>query len=134
MKTIQQLKNEHEDKLSAIFDKLGIFFAFSDWQFDEQKKEGVEYIGGGYGMVLPKANVDEWVRMFDEHTKQCEKDYADNVPLEEYIKYELANHECYYTSEYSEALEPVQLFYPDCTIEDVRKVYFKQLMKEEAYV
>lgn len=37
MKTIQQTKKEQEDKLSKILDDLGIFFAFSQDQFNEKK-------------------------------------------------------------------------------------------------
>lgn len=123
MKTIQEIQNEQKDKLSKIFEDLGIFFAFTQTRFNEMKQDGVTYVDGGYGMIIPKDNAQKWKERFDEYSKEGEIEYSTNVPMNEYIKYELNNHECFYTGDYSEALGAVQAYYPDCTIDDVRAVY-----------
>lgn len=123
MKTIQQIKKEQQDKLSKMFDDLGIFFAFSKEQLNEKKQDGITYVNGGYGMIIPKDNSQKWKERFDEYSKEGEIEYANHIPMEEYILYELNNHECFYTGDYSEALEAVQVYYPSCTIDSVRAVY-----------
>lgn len=41
---MKYLSNYIEEKQTKLFNDLWIFFAFSDKQFEEQKKEWIEYI------------------------------------------------------------------------------------------
>ena len=69
MKEIHEIRAEREDRMTALFNKVGLFFAFSNEQFEKNKtplREGEEYVtvqGGGY---MPKGNVDELKRGWDE--------------------------------------------------------------------
>lgn len=130
MKTIKEIQKEQIVKLSALFKELGIFFAFSQEQFNEQKKEGVVYVSGDFGMVLPAENVkayyDRHKKLIDEETEELKA----NVPMDDYIRYQLANHECFFTGDYEEILEFVQAFYTHCTMEDIRRVYYKYVNEE----
>ena len=47
------------DYLTPILEANGAFFAFSQSQFDEQKKEGVIYVSMGAGLICPKENADK---------------------------------------------------------------------------
>ena len=42
-----------QEKMTALFNKYGVFFAFSDEQFLRQRVEGVEYTTFGAGSVVP---------------------------------------------------------------------------------
>ncbi|MDH6311055.1 hypothetical protein M2451_003901 [Dysgonomonas sp. PFB1-18] len=125
MKTIVQIKEEHQNKLSALFDSLGIFFAFSNEQFEEGRKEGVKYANGGQGMLIPIDNVKEYVRRFSELEKDTEAEFAKHIPMDDYILYELNNHEAFYTWCTDDAYEVVKYRYPNCTPDDMKRV-FKQ--------
>jgi 4-hydroxy-3-methylbut-2-enyl diphosphate reductase IspH len=45
--------------VDEMLKETGSFFAFSNKQFDEQKKDGVEYVGVTAGLVTPKDRVKE---------------------------------------------------------------------------
>lgn len=123
MSTISQIKEECQSKISAMLAELGVFFAFSNQQFDEHKKEGVTYVQMGMGMIAPKENAKLVREAIDRINAETGEAYRERVPINEYILYELYNHECFYTGNYSEILELVQFHYPDCTIENIWEVY-----------
>ncbi|MFV0536825.1 MAG: hypothetical protein ACK5M3_05555 [Dysgonomonas sp.] len=122
-KSISDLRKEREDKMSKMFSDLGIFFAFSNEQLVAGRKEGVTYVNAGAGMIIPKDNVEEFkkrhIQLFDE----MEREYAENVPMDDYILYELNNHEAFYTWSVDEAYEAVKQYYPSCTIDDMNRVF-----------
>lgn len=123
MANFHQLREEFEVKQSALFKEYGVFFAFSQKQFDEQRKEGVRYVSAEFGMILPKDKVDAFM---DAHQKLIEENQARHkaeVDMDEYILYELYNHESFYTGRTSDALRAVWANFPDCTQEDVSRVY-----------
>ncbi len=53
---MKYLSEYMEEKQTALFNQTGSFFAFGNKQFDEQKKEGVNYISMGSGLICPKEN------------------------------------------------------------------------------
>jgi uncharacterized membrane protein len=76
MKSIPELKKEKYDKLSELFEKVGLFFALSSEQFAKNKtflKEGDKYVlvgGIGYaGGYLPKSNSKEFRKGIKEINK-----------------------------------------------------------------
>ncbi|MFV0331941.1 MAG: hypothetical protein ACK5KL_19290 [Dysgonomonas sp.] len=125
MKTISEIKEAHQNKLSKLFESLGIFFAFSKEQFEQSRKEGVVYADGGYGMIIPKDNVQEYLQRVQELAKEVETEYAENIPLDDYIEYELHNHEAFYTWSTDDAFEAVKQYYPNCTSDDMKRVFNK---------
>lgn len=101
---IQELKKQQEEKHSALFKKVGLFWAFSNEQFAANKtplREGEKYVSIGAGGYLPKGNMTE----FEKGMKEINiwfKAEAKRIKFE-HIKYELFNHECFYTGDISEA-------------------------------
>jgi len=98
---VQQLDKLQQDKLSELFKKCGLFFAFSNQQFEEQKKElepGDEYINAGSGAILPKSKVKEYIdgmKEINRWYKAAIKDGGAGLRREK-ILYELNNHEAFY--------------------------------------
>ena len=108
MKSLGELRAERESRVSELFKRVGLFFAFSNKQFEENKtplREGDKYVATSYGGYLPKGNVEEYragMREIDEWY-DGEIDAA-NLGDEE-IRYELNNHECYYTGDPTDVVE-----------------------------
>ena len=97
-----------ESAQTDCFKKHGVFFAFSDAQFDKQKTEGVEYASLGAGTICPKANVKAF--MID-HEGIVKAGIAKRIEAEgktAIIRYELANYESWYTGDYSQAAEALE--------------------------
>ncbi|WP_444823022.1 DUF7659 family protein, partial [Vibrio parahaemolyticus] len=44
---MKYLSDYTQQPQTALFDELGAFFAFSNKQFDEAKKKGIEYVSLG---------------------------------------------------------------------------------------
>lgn len=108
MKTIDELKKEKQDRYTALFAECGVFFAFSDKQFAENKtplSEGEKYVAMRNGGYLPKSKVPTYLNS----SKAIEKWYKDEVKngklAEQEILYELQNHECFYTQDIEDVLE-----------------------------
>lgn len=105
------------------FDARGCFFAFGDKQFDEQKKEGVEYESTSIGLICPKGTAGKVLKELSEFNKKEEEKRIEHFGLERIIAYELGNYECYYTGEWQQVFE----MYKDygATSEMVREIYLK---------
>lgn len=101
---LQELKQQQESANSVLFDKCGLFFAFSNEQFAANKtplKEGEKYVailGGGY---VPKGNLNMLLDGMEANRKEYQKAVkANNLRLKQ-IAYEFGNHECFYTGDWS---------------------------------
>mgnify|MGYP003658011829 CR=1 FL=1 len=57
MKNINEIKKHFEDLRTKIFEKHGVFFAFSNKQLKEVKVEGVKYVQWMNGGLCPENNV-----------------------------------------------------------------------------
>lgn len=121
--TISEIHDGQQKKISAMFEEFGIFFAFSEQQFEQSRKEGVEYVSGFGGMIIPKENVKLLNGRINRIHEETAARMRKHVPMEEYILYELYNHEAFYTGEVNEVLKLARSYYPDCTLENVYKVY-----------
>lgn len=126
MKTIQQIKKENEAKHTRLYDRLGVFFAFGNEQFARQRKKGVKYVAGPCNMLIPEDNAKEFVAEFKKLAKELTEEYRAHIPMDKMIAYQLSNYEAYYTGEIDEAYEMTVCYYPECTMEDVRRVYRKK--------
>lgn len=88
-----------EEKQTKCFARNNVFFAFSDEQFEEGKKEGVEYTSLGAGMMCDKTKVKTFLV---EHARIVKDGIAQDVKengINGIIKRELANHEADYTGD-----------------------------------
>ena len=89
--------------MTAALQKSGAFFAFSTKQFDEQKKEGVQYVAMDAGMICPKENANQvWKDIANVVAEGIRQDIAENG-IDAIIERELFNYESFYTGD----LEPV---------------------------
>lgn len=122
--------NEYiEDKVSALYEELGAFYAFSNEQLAEQKKEGVEYVRLVSGLICPKENADDFMKRFEEIVDAGMKERLEKEGRENVIKYELSNYECYYVGSWEEALPVLESY--GITEHEVAKVYYEEYPKQE---
>jgi len=122
--TYTELKKDHQNKLTILIDKIGIFWAFSDKQMteglDKLKLTTKDIISLGSGMLCPRANYEEYkaeVKALNDEFVASMK----TLPPEQVIEYELSNHECYYSGDPSEIYD----LFEDIgyTKEQILKVY-----------
>lgn len=114
----------YQQKQTELFNELGVFFAFSNAQFDEQKKEGVEYCTVlKCGDCVPKQNADQFLeRLSALHKESRERNLAE-MGIDAIIEYELSNHECWYTGDIKPAVEALEGY--DVTYDQVKAIYNK---------
>jgi hypothetical protein len=130
MKNLQEIKKEKENRYNQISDACGLFWAFSDSQFLENKtplEEGDKYVSIGAGGYMPKSKVKIWLDGTDEIEKWFKAEIkASKGARRALIAYELANHEAYYTCSISDTLAALPEGY---TKKEVWKVYFEESQK-----
>lgn len=133
MSNLQQIKKERENKQTLLFRECGLFWAFSDQQFAENKtplQEGEKYVSIGAGGYLPKGKVDAFSAGMKEINKWYKKEVADNKDLRrKEIIYELGNHEAWYTHEIEDTLAALG---PGYTAKEVWKVFHQELENQIA--
>ena len=95
MDGVKPLSKYVDEAQSKVIYDNGAFFAFSDSQLDEQKKEGVDYVllGEGSGLICPRENAKVVMDgVSSTHKAGVElrlKDYT----VSQIAQYELSNHE-----------------------------------------
>jgi hypothetical protein len=123
MKTISEIKKEQEDKMSVLFKECGVFFAFSNSQFQENKTplaEGDKYVSIGGGGYCPKSKAKTLLDGFDINEAWYKAEIKANKARKSHILYELDNHEAYYTHDIQSTLDALG---EDYTREEVLKVF-----------
>lgn len=105
---MKYLQDYMEEAQTKAFEKAGAFFAYSNKQFDEQKKQGVRYVSVGLGLICPKDTVAALINELAAIAKQGIKDDLAENGKEGVIKRELANYECFYTGDPSGAVEALE--------------------------
>ena len=114
MKNFVELKKEYNEKCQSELSKTGIFYAFSNAQFDEYKTHknvpDNEYLGIGYGAYIHKSNKQKLDNYFNNIKKQLTKDFISKINIDDLIEYELINHECYYTGDWSEIIPLIESY------------------------
>jgi hypothetical protein len=116
-------KAEKVDRISLAMEKHGAFWAFSNKQLDEQKKEGVEYVGLNGGLVCPKDSVKQLMKDVVSAGKEKAQEDLDANSKKEIIHRELANYETFITGDITDTVnalaghgiteEEVQAEYPE---------------------
>jgi hypothetical protein len=132
MKSIPELKEKEQAKLSELFKKVGLFFAFSNEQFTENKtplKEGEKYVSIGAGGYLPKGNIEEFEKGMKEIKKWHKEEVKKNKAEDKEIIYELNNHECFYTNDLTDVLS---LFKGTYSEERIKKLFYKEIQNQNS--
>ena len=126
-RSLGEIRKEREVRMTALFEKTGTFFAFSNEQFEKNKtplREGEKYVALGNGGYLPKGNVEAFHAGLEEIDKWYDGEIADNSLGEAEVMYEIHNHECYYTGDFEDVIE---MFEGKYTREEIMKIaYSKQ--------
>jgi len=133
MKEFEKQMHEFEKKRNEELTKTGIFYAFSNAQFDEQKTHknapDNEYIAVYAGGYIHKSNKSKLDNFFNKILPKLKKEFIKKINLDDLIEYELINHECYYTSDWYEIVPIIENYLDadmsqrDKIIENIKKVY-----------
>lgn len=130
MKSIIEIKKEREQAIEKLLKECGVFWAFSNAQFEENKtplKDGEKYVDIGAGGFMPSGNKDKYIDGMLAIGEAFEKAIADNKQREAYILYELNNHEAFYTCSIDSTLNALGDEY---THDEVLNVYKKYKAKK----
>lgn len=65
----------------------------------------------GNGGYIHKSNIDKLNNFLNITVPKLKRKFTDNIKIEEFIEYELVNHECYYTGDFSEVLNIIKKYY-----------------------
>ncbi|MCP4393382.1 MAG: hypothetical protein GY804_03815 [Alphaproteobacteria bacterium] len=118
---MKYLSHYTEQAQTELFESIGAFFAFSDKQFDEQKKEGVIYTSLSAGLITPVGTAKLLMEGLEKINQTgIETDIKENG-IDKIIERELFNHECFYTGDISDCVDKLT-DYP-VTEEQVRARY-----------
>lgn len=123
MKYLQDYMTEAQNEL---FEKQGVFFAFSNEQFKKgcekiKRKPDERITDFGSGMFGLSKNADEIIAGLDKiYTEAIQKDIEENG-LNKIIRRELSNHEAYYTRDLTDTIEKLS-DYP-VTADEINKVF-----------
>ena len=127
IKSIKELKKEEQSKQTILFNSCGLFWAFSDEQFQKNKtplQEGEKYVSIGAGGYLPKSKVEIFSAGMKEISKWYKSETQKNKAVKvELIRYELSNHEAYYTGSIEDTLNALGKGF---TAKEVWVVYNKE--------
>lgn len=126
----EAIRKQASEKLTELMNKCGVFFAFSNEQFAENKtplQPGEKYVSIGAGGYMPKSKVNDYLegsKLITQWEKSEIKKLKDGK--EQHILHELRNHECFYTCDIEDAANVLP--YPK---KDIWKVYLKHKEKEQ---
>lgn len=124
MKTLSEIKKEKQDAVDILFKECGLFFAFSNEQFEANKvplPEGEKYVSIGNGGYMVKGKVQQFKDGLALIEKNFKKSVSENKNMRiEHIADELANHEAYYTGDIDDTLDALG---DDYTKAEVMRVY-----------
>ncbi|WPJ30553.1 hypothetical protein [Pseudoalteromonas phage vB_PalP_Y7] len=133
--TVSSVRAEGQALTTKCFEKYGVFFAYSKKQFDEgvlkiKLDAGQKMVNVGSGMFCEKSKTTSFLNELEAIFEQNKKDLLEKVGAESIIKYELENHESYYTGCTDSACDALA----DYDITDtalINKIYWQELPKHE---
>ena len=102
---MKTLSNYTQEKQTELFRSTGAFFAFSNEQLAEKKKDNVIYVSLGSGLIVPKENAKTLVEGLENISAEgIKQDLAENGK-DAIIRRELFNYECFYTGDVSDCVD-----------------------------
>jgi len=128
--TLSEIKQQKEKTMNELFKTCGVFFAFSNEQFNENKtplQEGEKYVSIGAGGYCPKSKAKILMDGFDAMNKAYKDAIKANKQRDANILYELQNHEAFYTGSIEDTLAALG---SDYTRDEVNAVYRKHRDKQ----
>ncbi len=131
MKSISEIKQEEETKISELIKNCSVFFAFSKKQFEEGMtplQDGEKYNripGGGF---IPESKFKDFMGGLDAIEEWYKAQVVENNVRRDLIAYELENYEAYYTGCIESTLEALG---DDFTPEEVVQVYNEEIINHK---
>jgi len=120
-KIMKYLQDYIETEQTRVLNKYDAFFAFSKKQFDEGKKEGIEYTALASGLLVPRKNALELIEELNLiHENGIKQDLKENSKAS-IIQRELANHEAQITMDINDTMDALDGY--NITEEQIRKEY-----------
>lgn len=124
---MKTLSTYTEEKINHLFTKYNGFFAFSQKQFEEAKKENIKYVSRGAGLYHEEGKSKEFDADYKLMIKEAiEQDLKENGK-EAIIERELINYECYYTYDINDAVAKLSGY--GITYDDVKAEFNKNKSK-----
>lgn len=118
--------NQYIDKeMEKVFEKHGVFFAFSEKQFNEGKKEGVTYVNVGNGDLCPKENVKAYIEDASNVIDTGIRKQVEELGAEKIIEHEYFNYECQLSMDISRMVSALETH-----IEIFPELFTDELIKE----
>ena len=103
-------RQDLDAKMSEIFRRHSVFFAFSAGQYQEQARPGTKYVHCGAGMVCPEGHVAEMTAEIEAAIKAFHAaDLAENGKTK-IIWRELANHEAQITHDINDTAGALEVY------------------------
>jgi len=130
MKSLHDLKEERDEKVTELIKKCSMFFAFSNEQFHKNKtplKDGENYVDLGAGCFMPKGNLQTYRDGIAAIEKDFKEQIKENRLRKQNIIYELANHEAWYTGDIEPTLEALG---GDYTREEVYLIFRQEAQNQ----
>ena len=127
---MKYLSDYMEAKQTALFNRTGTIFAFSNKQFDEQAIKGKKYSRIGQGMLTQKGNEMKVIKTLEKIYQQAIVQDIKENGIKGVIQRELENYEVYYTNDLEPAMEALK-DYPEITQKDIIKVYQRKWNEEK---
>jgi hypothetical protein len=126
MKYLSDYTNQAQTEL---FEQCNAFFAFSNEQFAEQKKEGIKYASLGAGLICDKSKVKILVDGLETiQAAGIAKDIEENG-IFNIIKRELSNYESYYTGDISDAESALKPY--GVSHDQILEVFYREYPKQD---
>ena len=97
-----------QDEISQVLDQYGAFFAFSNEQFEEKRKEGVIYVSLGAGLIAPKGTGQKIVDGIEAARKKGVAQDKKEKTNREIIWGQFANYECQIVGSPEEGFEALE--------------------------
>ena len=94
---MKHLSDYIEEAQTVAFRNAGAFFAFSQRQFNEQKKTDTKYVNLGGGLICEKGREDQLCETLDKIAEDGIKQDVKENGKDAIIRRELFNHECQIT-------------------------------------
>lgn len=125
---MKYLSDYTEQNITELLKKYNGFFAFSQKQFDEQKKKDIKYVSRNNGLIHEVGKSKDFDKEFSKIINEARKQDLKENGKEGIIKRELSNYECYYTGDVTEACNALKDY--NINHEEVLKI-FNKTNKEE---
>tara|TARA_B100001059_G_scaffold222859_1_gene247248 strand:+ start:138 stop:524 length:387 start_codon:yes stop_codon:yes gene_type:complete len=105
---MKYLSHYIQDKQSQAFYEAGAFFAFSNQQFEDGKKEGVKYTSIGMCLICPTDSAKQLITRLDSIAQEGIAEDIKENGKKAIIRRELFNHECFYANDICDCVEKLE--------------------------